>query len=261
MMQMFIPTVLSALEALLKGPMWLLRKAISIFFGKRESPPPPVPSPALTSPSDSPYKSVHSQPQRSYERTQSQQQTSTYNLYPPPRRVTEYSQSPSAQQPSVHRSQSAHQSPSQHTPYQPHRQQSVRLPPQPTPLIFPDVAPVNEPSQSDIPQRPRRVSGPELLTSAPEIAVTPVVIDPYEDADSLRHKARIEGDRMGECFKQSREAFIRNERRLAKELSLKGEAHKDNMTRLNKAASTKIFEGMRLVDRPCRVCQLTSNLI
>ncbi|KAG1870125.1 hypothetical protein DFJ58DRAFT_40716 [Suillus subalutaceus] len=47
---------------------------------------------------------------------------------------------------------------------------------------------------------------------------------------------------MGECFKQSREAFARNEGALAKQLSLKGEAHKANMARLDKAASTKIFQ-------------------
>ncbi|KAG2146396.1 uncharacterized protein EDB93DRAFT_473631 [Suillus bovinus] len=247
-MQMFIPSVISALKALLKGPMWLLQKAISIFLSRRKSSPPPRSSPALISPSDSPYKSVHSQHQKSYERTELQQQTSTYHLYPPPRRVTEYSQSSSAHQLSVHRSQSAHQSPSvhqspsQHTPHQPHRQTSVRLPPQPTPLIFPDVAPVNEPSQSDIPQRPRRISRPGLITRAPEVAVTPVVIDPYEDADSLRDKARIEGDRMRECLNKSREAFANNDGRLAKELSLKRKAYKKNMMCLNEAASARIFE-------------------
>lgn len=47
---------------------------------------------------------------------------------------------------------------------------------------------------------------------------------------------------MGECFKQSREAFARNEGALAKQLSLKGTVHKANMVRLDKAASTKIFQ-------------------
>lgn len=70
------------------------------------------------------------------------------------------------------------------------------------------------------------------------------MIDPYEDTDSLRLKARNEGSRMEECFKLSREAFARNERALAKQLSLKGEAHKANMVRLDKEASTKIFRGM-----------------
>lgn len=72
--------------------------------------------------------------------------------------------------------------------------------------------------------------------------MTPVVIDPYEDAHTLRDKARIEGDRMKGCFKQSREAFARNERGLAKQLSLKGEAYKANMLRLDKEASMKIYE-------------------
>ncbi|KAG0692226.1 hypothetical protein DFH29DRAFT_817924, partial [Suillus ampliporus] len=58
----------------------------------------------------------------------------------------------------------------------------------------------------------------------------------------LRLKARNEGDRMEECFKQSKEAFTRNERKLAKQLSLRGGAHKDNMMRLDKEASTKIFQ-------------------
>ncbi|KAG0706029.1 hypothetical protein DFH29DRAFT_200029 [Suillus ampliporus] len=47
---------------------------------------------------------------------------------------------------------------------------------------------------------------------------------------------------MEECFKQSREAFALNERKLAKQLSLRGEAYKDNMVRLDKEASTKIFQ-------------------
>jgi hypothetical protein len=93
-------------------------------------------------------------------------------------------------------------------------------------------------------QTSRRFSGPELASKAPEVVETPIVIDPYEDTDSLRLKARNEGSRMEECFKLSREAFARNERALAKQLSLKGEAHKANMVRLDKEASTKIFRGM-----------------
>jgi hypothetical protein len=91
--------------------------------------------------------------------------------------------------------------------------------------------------------------------------VVPVVIDPHEDPQSLRLKARNLGDLMEECFKKSREAFARNERRLAKELSLEGEAHKYNMVRLDKEASTKIFQGKRLMDGACRIRQLTSSLI
>ncbi|KAG2038133.1 hypothetical protein BDR03DRAFT_1091372 [Suillus americanus] len=188
-MQMkFIPSVLLALKALLKGPTWLLQKVISIFFGRREYPlPPPPPSSALCSPSDSPYQSAHLLHQRSYEYTRSQQQQST-------------------------------------------------------PPVFPDVAPVTEPAQSHTPQRSRRFSGPELATRAPEVDVTPVVIDPNEDTDSLRLKARNEGNLMEECFNQSREAYARNERRLAKQLSLRGEAYKVNMELLDKEASTKIFQ-------------------
>ncbi|KAG1816053.1 uncharacterized protein BJ212DRAFT_208632 [Suillus subaureus] len=82
---MSISSVLSILEALLKGPVWMLRKVFSIFFGRKESPPLPTQSVALCSLSDSPYDL---QPQRS--------------TYPPPRPAAEYSQSPPA-----------HQSPSQ----------------------------------------------------------------------------------------------------------------------------------------------------
>ncbi|KAG1818705.1 uncharacterized protein BJ212DRAFT_1268774, partial [Suillus subaureus] len=72
--------------------------------------------------------------------------------------------------------------------------------------------------------------------------------DPHEDIDSLRLRARNERNRMEECFNQSREAYARNEVRLAKQLSQGGEAHKDNMERLDKEASTKIFQGMRPMD-------------
>ncbi|KAG1816054.1 uncharacterized protein BJ212DRAFT_208369 [Suillus subaureus] len=47
---------------------------------------------------------------------------------------------------------------------------------------------------------------------------------------------------MEEHFKQSQEAFARDERALAKQLSLKGQEHKANMVRLDKVASTKIFQ-------------------
>ncbi|KIK47133.1 hypothetical protein CY34DRAFT_293087 [Suillus luteus UH-Slu-Lm8-n1] len=240
----FISSALSALQALLEAPIWLVRKVISIFFGKSPSPPTPP-------------------PQRSHERTQSQrQQRSTYHPYPPPRPTAERSESAHSQHQRSHeRTQSQRQrstdlpypqsrpatkyppSPSQHTPSQPpsHRQPGVRLPAQPTPPVSPNVSPVVEPLQSRIPQR------------APEVVVTPVVIDPYEDIDSLRLKARHEGDRMKESFKQSREAFARNERGLAKQLSLRGEAYKDNMVRLNREASTKIFQGKRLMDGACKI--------
>ncbi|KAG1752990.1 hypothetical protein EDB19DRAFT_2035542 [Suillus lakei] len=334
---MFIPSVQSALEALLKGPTWLLWKVVSIFFSRRGSPPPPIPSSDLRSVSDSPYETTHQESyslsDSQYERVHSQQQGS-YHPYPPlarpaakysqppsahqspsqqrsyhpdpkPRPTAEYSQSPSAHQsssqqrsyrpdppprpaaeysqsPSAHQSPSqqrpyhpdppprpaaeysqspsAHQSPSQQSPHQPRRKPSVRFPTTPASFVPPDVAPVishtpqrsrrisgpelatRAPEVAVTPIRSRRISGPELATRAPEVAVTPIVIDPHEDPESLRLKARNEGGRMEECFKQSREAFARNERGLAKQLSLRGGAHKDNMVRLDKEASTKIFQ-------------------
>ena len=69
--------------------------------------------------------------------------------------------------------------------------------------------------------------------------------DLHEDHESLRLKARREGDRMAECFQQSKEAFASNQKRLAKELSIMGRAHKENMVRLDKEASAKIFEGTK----------------
>lgn len=72
--------------------------------------------------------------------------------------------------------------------------------------------------------------------------MTPIEIDPHQDADSLRLKARIEGDHMEECLKQSRAAYANKNRGRAKEFSLMGKVHKVNMRRLNKAASMKIFE-------------------
>jgi hypothetical protein len=83
--------------------------------------------------------------------------------------------------------------------------------------------------------------------------VAPSVSDSHGDHESLRSKARREGDRMAECFNQSREAFGRNERGLAKELSLKGQSHKENMVRLNKEASAKIFQGTRLANGECSI--------
>jgi len=49
---------------------------------------------------------------------------------------------------------------------------------------------------------------------------------------------------MAEYFSESKQAFDRNEKRRAKELSLMGQAHKENMVRLDKEASAKIFQGM-----------------
>lgn len=72
--------------------------------------------------------------------------------------------------------------------------------------------------------------------------MAPVVIDPDEDIGSLRLKAKCEKDRMEECFKQRRSAIARDQQDLAKQLLLEGEAYKDNMMRLNKEASTKIYQ-------------------
>ncbi|KAG1890288.1 hypothetical protein F4604DRAFT_1709703 [Suillus subluteus] len=47
---------------------------------------------------------------------------------------------------------------------------------------------------------------------------------------------------MKGCFKRSHEAFDGNNPELAQQLSLRGETHRDNMERFNKAASTKIFQ-------------------
>ncbi|OAX33266.1 hypothetical protein K503DRAFT_536712 [Rhizopogon vinicolor AM-OR11-026] len=56
---------------------------------------------------------------------------------------------------------------------------------------------------------------------------------------------------MSECFPQSKATFARNEKGLAKELSLKGLAHKANMALLDKEASAKIFQGMKLASEVC----------
>ena len=74
--------------------------------------------------------------------------------------------------------------------------------------------------------------------------MAPLVIDQHEDPESLRFKARREGDKMAEYFSESKQAFSHNKKRLAKELSLMGQAHKENMVRLDKEASAKIFQGM-----------------
>ncbi|OAX33899.1 hypothetical protein K503DRAFT_786158 [Rhizopogon vinicolor AM-OR11-026] len=63
---------------------------------------------------------------------------------------------------------------------------------------------------------------------ASEVVMETLVIDPDEDHESLRFKARREGDRMSECLQQATNAYARNGKRLARELSLKGEAHKEN---------------------------------
>jgi hypothetical protein len=88
---------------------------------------------------------------------------------------------------------------------------------------------------------------------APEVPVARVVIDPHEDPKSLRLKATQEGDRMGKCFKERNEARARNEHQRAKELTQRGEAHKENMTLLDKEASAKIFQGTKSIKGTCRI--------
>ncbi|KAG0692230.1 hypothetical protein DFH29DRAFT_545266 [Suillus ampliporus] len=209
-MQTFIPSVLSALEALFKCPVWLLRKVISIFSSRSESPPLQISS-DLYSQSDLPYNAPPSQ-QRPHHQ---------------PRPAVRHSQS---QIPSQH---SAHQTPSQHLPFQPRGQPSAQYPTRP--LVPRDVPSVAEPV-SHIPERSRRSSVPGLATRAPDIAVAQIVIDPYEDPKSLRTKARNEGGRMDEYFKLRNETKDRNERQ---ELTRKGEMHRGNMTLLNKEASQR----------------------
>lgn len=68
------------------------------------------------------------------------------------------------------------------------------------------------------------------------------MIDLDEDYNSLRDKARNERDRMEECFKQRRSAIACNDQSLARRLFLRSEVYKDNMTRLNKEASMKVFQ-------------------
>jgi hypothetical protein len=91
--------------------------------------------------------------------------------------------------------------------------------------------------------------------------VTPIVIDPCEDPASLRLKAKKEGSRMAGCIKQSYEAFDRNDQELARKLSLRSVKHEANRERLNMAASTKIFQGTRLMDSARRIRQLISSFI
>jgi len=61
---------------------------------------------------------------------------------------------------------------------------------------------------------------------------------------NLRAKANQQGEEMTKCFKQSREAYERRERALAKELSEKGKQHERTMKTLNAEASAWIFRGI-----------------
>ncbi|KAG2150394.1 hypothetical protein DEU56DRAFT_850881 [Suillus clintonianus] len=138
----------------------------------------------------------------------------SYQLSPPRRPAVESYQTPSPLRPPPHR---------------PSRR--PLLPTQPTPFVSPDVVPVTAP-------RPHR----SPTARAPDFDVAPVVIDPDEEPASLRLKARNEGEQMDKCFKESKEARAGNDRQRAGQLSQKGGAHKENMERLDKEASAKIFQ-------------------
>jgi hypothetical protein len=118
-MQTFIPSVIAALQTLLKGPAWLLQKVIAIFSGWNESVPHPIPSSYSCSPSDSPYE-LHGIP--------SQQRT--YQSQPRISVPAQYS--------------TANRTHSQHSPHPPHRQ--ARTPhPTRTPSLAPRDVPVTKP--------------------------------------------------------------------------------------------------------------------
>ena len=74
--------------------------------------------------------------------------------------------------------------------------------------------------------------------------------DTKEYYESLRAKAKQEGDEMAKCFQQSHEAYARREGALAKELSEKGKQHGRTMEALNAEASAWIFRGT-CIDLSC----------
>lgn len=57
----------------------------------------------------------------------------------------------------------------------------------------------------------------------------------------LRERAREEGAQMAKCFQESKAAYARGDGALAKELSVKGHRHEEEMERLNAEASKWIF--------------------
>jgi hypothetical protein len=94
---------------------------------------------------------------------------------------------------------------------------------------------------------------PTARAPEPEVPVARVVIDPHEDPKSLRLKATQEGDWMRECLKERDEAKARGEQQRAGEFTQRSKEHRENMTLLNKAASAKIFQGMRSIKGTCRI--------
>ncbi|KAG2368410.1 hypothetical protein BDR07DRAFT_69275 [Suillus spraguei] len=228
----------------------IIALGLKLIHVSRPLPPPPPPSKlGVCSPSDSPYAPTFLQ-QGSYRQPLHAQPPPLQHLATPcPETSSRYStvQAPSSSQPSPyqpHRLSSIQYPPLATPPLlsrdalvpepvcyppQPSRPPArapqvpvvpIAIEPQATPPVLPDVALVIEPGRSFVPQRLHHFSRPELATGTPEVVPTPIVIDLYKDTDSPRSKARNEGDRMKDCFKQSCEAFDRNERGDAKQLSV-----------------------------------------
>ncbi|OAX33267.1 DUF1771-domain-containing protein [Rhizopogon vinicolor AM-OR11-026] len=258
-MQAFIPSVVSVIQALLKGPAWLLQKFISVFAGWNEALPSEIPlSSGVCSHSDSPYELHPSQRlgrvNHPHGQTLAPSQCSPYPLRPSRQSSTPYPTRPAPQAPPQHppypplrqpstlySTKAAPQAPPQHPPYPPRRQPSTLYSTKTAPQALRDhdaPPPVAKPVKHT--QQPPR----HVTTVAPEAVVAPPATNPpsHEDPKSLRSKARCEGDQMAECFNQSQAAFVGNDKSLTKELSLKGQVHKENMMRLDKEASAKIFQ-------------------
>ncbi|KAK0219038.1 hypothetical protein IW262DRAFT_1256787, partial [Armillaria fumosa] len=68
---------------------------------------------------------------------------------------------------------------------------------------------------------------------------------PNEYYIGLRARANKEGDEMGRCFSESRDAYCRGDRASAKVLSNQGKIHRQNMQQLNKEASNWIYLGQK----------------
>ncbi|KAF8844382.1 DUF1771-domain-containing protein [Paxillus ammoniavirescens] len=71
---------------------------------------------------------------------------------------------------------------------------------------------------------------------------------PNNDYDSLRTRAKKQGDLMSQCYQQSQEAYGRRDRARAKELSEQGKRHAAAMERLHAKASAIVFRDPDEVD-------------
>lgn len=60
---------------------------------------------------------------------------------------------------------------------------------------------------------------------------------------SLRARANEEGDQMAQCFERSHQAYAGGDGARAKELSVEGKRHQQEMERLNREASEWIYVG------------------